>query len=253
MAFAREGAALLLVDVDGDSLRPAAQACGEAGAAQVLLDVTDVSSRHQVESSIRRAMGALGRVDVLVNNAATFEPPTPFEEIDDTTWDWILSVNVMGVINGCRAVIPIMKEQRWGRIINASSMYGIAPQVHRAPYCVSKAAVNTITRVLAAELGPYGITVNAYAPGTIRTRMAGDAVTGSRAEAKLRGIPVGRFGEPDDVASVILFLASEEAVYVTGTILSVDGGTLSVKNPERIWGRDGLPLRTDVRQDGHGG
>lgn len=235
LAFAQEGAMLALLDVEAEALQETARECEQAGSARVVTDVVDISVRDQIESIIKRAHNAFGRIDILVNNAAVAEPSMPFESIEDDVWTRALSVNVMGVVNGCRAVIPIMKQQRSGRIISAASMYGVVPQVRRAPYCVSKAAVITITRVLAAELGPYGITVNAYAPGTIRTRMAGDAVTGARASQKLKGIPLGRFGEPEDVADVLLFLASDEARYVTGVVLPVDGGTLSVKNPTRAW------------------
>jgi 3-oxoacyl-[acyl-carrier protein] reductase len=225
----------MLLDVEEGALQDAVTACLEAGSPRALAARADVSSRDQMEAAVLQARDELGGVDVLVNNAATFEPPAPFEEMTDETWQWIFSVNVMGVINGCRAVIPIMKSQRSGSIINAASMYGIVPQVHRAPYCVSKAAVITITRVLAAELGPFGVRVNAYAPGTIRTRMAGDAVTSERSAKKLAEIPIGRFGEPEEVANVILFLATDASRYVTGVVLAADGGTLAVKSPERAW------------------
>lgn len=235
LAFAQEGAALVLLDIEVDALHKVARECEETGSAGILVDMLDVSVRDQIEAAIQRAFDTFGRIDILVNNAAAVVPSMPFEETDDDMWRKILDINVMGVVNGCRAVIPIMKQQRAGRIISAASMYGMVPQVQRAPYCVSKAAVITITRVLAAELGPYGVTVNAYAPGTIRTRMAGESVFGARAPQKLKEIPLGRFGEPDDVASAVLFLASDEAKYVNGATLVVDGGTLAVKNPTRAW------------------
>jgi 3-oxoacyl-[acyl-carrier protein] reductase len=236
LAFARERAALVLVDREAQALEAATGACREAGASDVLMAAVDVTVRRHMEAVVERASGILGHVDILVNNAGVLEPSAPLEEIPDETWRWVWSVNVMGVINGCRAVIPIMKRQGAGRIINAASMYGVVPQAHHAPVCVSKAAVITITRALAAELGPYGVTVNAYAPGTIRTRMAGDALTGARAIERLRSVPLGRFGEPEDVVEVILFLASEGAAYVTGAVFAVDGGTLTVQDPTRVRG-----------------
>jgi len=235
LALGREGATLVLLDVEADPLRQTARECERIASAEVLPSVADVSVRRQIEAAIRHAFDRFGRIDILVNNAGVIVPSMPFEDTGDEAWGRVLSINVMGVVNGCRAVIPIMKRQRSGCIINAASMYGILPQVGRAPYCVSKAAIITITRVLAAELGPYGITVNAYAPGTIRTRMAGDAISGARAKQKLREIPLGRFGEPEDVAGVVLFLASDAARYVNGAILLVDGGVLSVQNPVRAW------------------
>jgi len=235
LAFARAGALLTLLDVEVEALQETVSACREAGAAGVLGETADVSRREQVEDAVRHTIDAYGGVDIMVNNAATFEPPAPFEELGDDIWQWIFSVNVMGVVNGCRAVIPIMKQRRAGRIINAASMYGLAPQVHRAPYSVSKAAVITITRVLAAELGPYGVTANAYAPGTVRTRMAGAALGDDRAVQRLKEVPLGRFGEPEEVAGVVLFLASDEARYISGATLCVDGGTLAVKSPQRAW------------------
>ncbi|MBN1317821.1 MAG: SDR family oxidoreductase [Anaerolineales bacterium] len=235
LAFAREESALLLLDIEKSALEAAAAACSEAGSSNLMTEVIDISIREEFETAINQAVNTLGRIDILVNNAAAYDPPNLFEEISDDTWQKIFSVNVMGTVNGCRAVIPIMKQQRSGRIINASSMYGVTPQTQRTTYSVSKSAVITITRVLAAELGPYGITVNAYAPGTIRTKMAGEAVTSDRARKKCMEIPLGRFGEPSDVADTILFLASDEAKYISGTVLSVDGGTQAVKNPERAW------------------
>jgi 3-oxoacyl-[acyl-carrier protein] reductase len=234
-AFARAGARLCLFDIESELLQEAAQECEQIGAAGVLTHEVDVTDLGAVTDTVRHTASTYGQIDILINNAGIMMPPGLVEDTDNDIWLKTFQVNVMGVINGCRAAIPTMKQQRSGRIINAASMYGITPQVLRGPYCVSKAAIITLTRVLAAELGPYGITVNAYAPGTAQTRMSSDAVTGERAVKKMQEIPLGRFGELDEVASTVLFLASSEAQYINGITLPIDGGRLAVQNPERIW------------------
>jgi NAD(P)-dependent dehydrogenase (short-subunit alcohol dehydrogenase family) len=234
MAFAAEGAKVAAIDVDEGALKQTAAECREMHQVELMCLSIDVTSQPQVEAGVRSIAEAYGGIDVWVNNAGVLPPAEPFESTSDATWQKIMAVNLMGVVNGCRAVIPIMKKQRWGRILNASSMYGVVPQYQSAAYCASKAAVIAITRVLASELGPFGVTVNAYAPGATRTRLAGASLEGSRGQAKLKEIPLRRFAEPEDIASVVVFLASDDAGYVSGTTLLIDGGRLAIQSPERI-------------------
>ena len=141
-----------------------------------------------------------GRLDVLINNAG-INAEGPLESFDPELWDRLFAVNVRGVLNTCQAVIPLMKRQRAGRIINAASFAAVIPSVDAAAYGASKAAVVQMTRVLASELGPWGVTVNAYAPGMIPTAMNGFAALGEEAAAaKLDQLSVRRWGVPEDVA-----------------------------------------------------
>lgn len=234
LAFAAEGASVAALDIDSVALRQVARECRQQHGVELTSLEADVSSPSDVEGAARYIAETNRRIDVWVNNAGILPDNQAFEEITDDTWQKVLAVNLMGVVNGCRAVIPIMRRQASGRILNASSMYGVVPQYQSAAYCATKAAVISITRVLAAELGPFGVTVNAYAPGATRTRLAEHSMVGSRGEAKLREIPLRRFAEPEDVASAVLFLASDGARYISGTTLLVDGGRLAIQSPERI-------------------
>jgi len=231
--FAKEGAKLLLLDIMEEPLESLRMECRDLGGDEPLSLRADVGEAAEFESAVQRTVDTFGRVDVLVNNAGVLPASQPFELTSDRVWEKALKVNLMGVVNGCRSVIPYMKEQRSGRIINASSMYGIVPQFRSAPYCAAKAAIISVTRVLASELGPFGITVNAYAPGATRTPLAAHSLEGSRGAAKLREIPMGRFAEPQDIARVVLFLASDDAGFINGVTLLVDGGTLAIQSPTR--------------------
>jgi NAD(P)-dependent dehydrogenase (short-subunit alcohol dehydrogenase family) len=233
LGFAREGAKLCLLDIERETLDQTKDDCKALHGTDMLARKTDVSSSQDVEAAVEHIMDTFGRIDVVVNNAGILPASQPFEETGDDVWEKVLSINLMGVVYCCRAVIPIMKKQRSGRIINASSMYGIVPQFRSAPYCATKSGIISITRVLASELGPYGITVNAYAPGATRTRLAAPSLAGPRGEAKLKEIPLGRFAEPEDVSKAVRFLASDEAGFINGATLLVDGGTLAIQSPTR--------------------
>lgn len=233
-AFARCKAHVVLVDIEAGALREAKEACAVSDSASASTFVADVADAQQILSLVQEVHAQRGGVDILVNNAGILPGSQDFEWTSQETWKRVLAINLMGVVNGCKAVIPIMKSQRGGRIINASSTYGVVPQYRSAPYCVSKAAIITITRILAAELGPFGVTVNAYAPGATHTRLAAHALVGKSGEEKLGEIPLGRFAEPEDIARVVLFLGSEEASYINGATLLVDGGALAIQSPSRI-------------------
>jgi 3-oxoacyl-[acyl-carrier protein] reductase len=237
LAFASEGASLSLIDIDQQGLYEVSETCNKQSSAWPILNVTDVSKDKDIALAVKKTIDTFGTVDILVNNAGTLPNGKPFEVVEPEEWRKIFDINFFGMVYGCRAVIPIMKQKRKGRIINASSIYGLVPQFLHAPYSSTKYAVISITRVLASELGPFGITVNAYAPGATRTKLAAASLTGERGIAKLNEIPLGRFAEPIDIANVVLFLASDEASFVNGHTLVVDGGTLSIQSPTRISGK----------------
>lgn len=228
--FAREGAHVVAMDLDADALAGMEQ---DSHAALALpCDITDPA---QVREAVAAIEERFGRLDVLINNAG-INAEGPLESFDPELWDRLFAVNVRGVLNTCQAVIPLMKRQRAGRIVNAASFAAVIPSVDAAAYGASKAAVVQMTRVLASELGPWGITVNAYAPGMIPTAMNGFAALGEEAAAaKLDQLSVRRWGVPEDVAKLCLFLASDLSDYVTGALLDVSGGKFATQDPGAAW------------------
>jgi 3-oxoacyl-[acyl-carrier protein] reductase len=234
--FVREGSVVVGVDVSTDSLGWLDEARGAAGleGAALACDVTDgARTRALVADVVER----FGRVDVLVNNAGVNVEGT-IEELTDEDWDRCFAVNVGGVFKMCRAVVPAMKAQRSGRIVNAASFAAIVPSVGAGAYAASKAAVVQLTRTLAGELGPWGVTANAYAPGMIPTAMNGFAdLPGPTQDRLLDTLTLRRWGDPQEVADAIVFLASDAARYVTGALLDVSGGKLATQLPQRAYER----------------
>lgn len=224
--FAREGASVVGLDLDPDALA----ALREEGLAETVL-TCDITDPDAVRAAVATVEELHGRLDVLVNNAG-INAEGPLETFDPALWDKVFAVNVRGVLNTCQAVIPLMKRQQSGRIINAASFAAIIPSVEAAAYGASKAAVVQMTRVLASELGPWGITVNAYAPGMIPTAMNGfSALDESAAASKLDQLSIRRWGLPEDVANLCLFLAGDLSGYITGALLDVSGGKFATQDP----------------------
>lgn len=224
--FLDEGAIVVGLDRDAAAL---AELHEESDAAMVL--TCDITDPQQVREAVARIEERYGRLDVLINNAG-INAEGPLETFDPALWDQVFAVNVRGVLNTCQAVIPVMKRQRAGRIINAASFAAIIPSVEAAAYGASKAAVVQMTRVLASELGPWGILVNAYAPGMIPTAMNGFAALDEEAAGtKLDQLSIRRWGDPADVANLCLFLASDLSGYITGALLDVSGGKFATQDP----------------------
>lgn len=188
----------------------------------------DVSSQQTANEIVKNVCSRWGKVDILVNNAGIFD----FCYIEDMTeeyLDHILGINFKSQFFMMKAVLPYMKERRYGRIVNASSISGHFADCGLVGYGASKAAVDMLTKIGAGELGPYGITVNAYAPGIIDTDMTHEMIT-QRGSEQVQDMCLQRFGTPDDAAALVKFLASEEAGYITGEIIGVDGGMFKVQN-----------------------
>jgi NAD(P)-dependent dehydrogenase (short-subunit alcohol dehydrogenase family) len=184
-----------------------------------------VGRTDEVAALIARAMEAYGRIDVVVNNAATNPHFGPLLSASEDQWDKILDTNAKGVFRVCRAVVPHMETQGGGKIINLTSIAGLRPSPGMGVYSISKAAIIMLTQVLAMELGHANIQVNAIAPGVIRTRFSQMLwQTPQIAEPILSQVPLSRFGEPEDVAGLALYLASSASDYVTGSVFVVDGG-----------------------------
>lgn len=186
----------------------------------------DVASREAVAAMVATARRELGPVDALVNNAGVYRRAT-LEDLGPDEWARTLAVNLTGAFHTLQAVVPSMKERRWGRIVNISSQIALRGTDHGADYAASKAGLLGLTKAAALELAPYGITVNAVAPGTIETDILA-AYTEEDRRRRSREIPLGRIGTPEDVAGGVSFLVSEDAAYVTGATLHVNGGYLIV-------------------------
>jgi len=195
---------------------------------QFLVDVTNADS---VQQAVDAVVARHGRIDILVNNAGIVMD-APVTKADVDTWAKVVDVNLTGVFRVCRAVAPVMQQQKYGRIINAASFAAIVPSFGSSAYAASKAGVVSFTRVLAGELGPWGITVNAYAPGMVPTEMNHFTERADAEQAALLDtLSLRRWETADDVADLVCFLASDRAGYITGTLIDVSGGKLATQRP----------------------
>jgi NAD(P)-dependent dehydrogenase (short-subunit alcohol dehydrogenase family) len=184
----------------------------------------DVSNREQVESAVKQALADAGKIDVLVNNAGVLKPAL-LQDLDDKTWDAHFDVNVKGVWMMCQAVVPHMRERKAGRVVNIASIAARKGAVMQGHYAATKAAVVTLTRVLAQEVGMDGVTVNAICPGIILTEMGRNNLGSDEAVKRWEdAAALKRLGQPDDVVGPSLFFASDLSSFVTGQALNVCGG-----------------------------
>ncbi len=223
-AFAREGARVAALDVDGAGLDATVATLTAAGAAVVGLK-TDVTSASDIRSAVEQVLGRWDRIDVLVNNAGGFAAMRALEDTSEAEWDAILRSNLTSAFLASKAVLPAMKRQRAGRIVNLASVVARGGAVRvPAHYAAAKAGVIALTRMLALEVAAVGITVNAVAPGTTATDRVLAARTPEETARVAAAIPLGRLGQPAEVADAILFLASDAARFVTGAVLDVNGG-----------------------------
>lgn len=221
--FARDGAQVVITDVDDLRGQKLAQ---ELGALYVHCDVGD---KAQVDALVAHTMAAHGRIDVLVNNAGIFKA-ADFLDITEADFDAVLRVNLKGAFLVGQAVAREMARVHRGSIVNMSSVNGVLTIPTIASYNVSKGGINQLTRVMALALADQGIRVNAVAPGTIATELAAKAVlTSEEAKARIMSrTPMKRLGEPSEIADVVAWLASDAASYVTGEIVTVDGGRMTL-------------------------
>ncbi len=221
--FAREGAIVIIWDMLDDG-EVTAQNLREKGhqATFMKISVTDASA---IEAAVREVIETYGQIDILVNNAGITRDKTLLK-MSFAEWQQVIDVNLTGVFNCTKAVVPHMVERKYGRIICTSSVVGIHGNFGQTNYAATKAGVVAMCRTWAKELGPKGITSNAVAPGFIRTDMT-DAMPEEVRQATIQTIPVKRMGEPEDIANAYLFLASDEASFVNGQVLGVNGGQAS--------------------------
>lgn len=222
LELARRGAAVVVnyhthAEAAEEVVRLIAEAGGTAQAMQA-----DVSDYAQAERLVKDTLAAFGQLDILVNNAGTTRDMV-IMMMPEEDWDLVIRTNLKSAYNCSKAAVKAMMRRRYGRIINISSVAGIAGNAGQTNYSASKAGLIGFTKALAREVAPRGITVNAVAPGYIPTDLT-DNIPEDLKQASLSLIPLGRWGTPEEVAYAVAFLASEEAAYITGHVLSVDGG-----------------------------
>ena len=239
--FASEGASVVLVDIDGALADQVAADLNEAGATAAAT-AADISNRHDVQRAVAFAVEQFGGLDILAANAGIADGE-PFLEIDDASWRRIIDVNLTGTFYCLQEAGRIMAAQGRGAIVATASTNAFWVESNMAHYNASKGGIVALVRAAALDLGPYGVRVNAVAPGMIRTRanyITEDPVAGPE---YLKGVPLGRFAEPAEMAAVVAFLASDDASYVNGELLVADGGTtIGVRLP-----LPGVPLPGSAR------
>lgn len=228
--LAERGINLVLVDLNADALRQTVDELG-LNEDQALIVAADVSKEEDVQNYVNKAVERFGTIDYFANNAGIEGPSGLVEEQSVKALDLVYNVNVRGVFLGLHYVIPVMKKQKSGAILNTSSLAGLMGAPGMSPYIMSKHAVIGLTRVTANELAPFGIRVNAVLPGTINTRMMRQIEENSGNVADFKAAneaatPMGRYGEPQEVAAVMNFLLSDEASFVTASLYTVDGGMI---------------------------
>lgn len=226
MRLARDGRAVGVLDVDSDAAVAVAREITDQGGTAVAVQA-DVANRSAVDCAVAEVRAALGPITILVNNAA-IENFCPFTDLDEQSWDRLMNVNLKGSYFLIQSVLPDMIEAGWGRIVNISALGAQIGAPNMALYTASKGGIISMTRSLAIELGPKGITVNSVSPGFIDTPMSRRAIDGDLFpvpyEQILASYPIPRLGQPEEIAAACAFFASEETGYITGQLLGVNGG-----------------------------
>ncbi len=221
LRFAKEGAKVAVVDFNEETGLRSVQEIGALQGSAIYVK-TDVAKRAQVDEMVKRVKQQFGRIDILLNNAGILRD-AQLLKMSEEQFDAVIAVNLKGTFNCTQAVAPIMVEQGAGRIINVSSVVGLYGNFGQTNYVATKAGVIGMTKVWARELGRKGICVNAVAPGFIGTEMV-QGMPQKIIDVMVQKVPLARIGQPEEVASVYVFLASDEASYVNGTVISVEGG-----------------------------
>lgn len=220
--LAQRGAEVMIGDLKEDAVKATAAEIASATNRRIIGSVVNVADSASVKEFIEGAIKEFGRVDILVNNAGITRDNL-IVRISDEDWDLVLDINLKGAFNCCRAVARQMMKQRYGRIVNITSVAGLAGNAGQANYASSKAGLVGLTKSLAKELGSRNITVNAIAPGFVTTALT-DVLPQEFKEMALKMTPLGRFGMPEDIARAVAFLVSDDAAFITGQVLSIDGG-----------------------------
>lgn len=222
LRLAAEGAAVALNFAGNVAAAEAVRKEIESAGGKAILVPADVADKTAATEMVEKTIEAFGAIDILVNNAGITRDGLLLR-MKEEDWDAVLNTNLKGVFHCSKAAAKFMMKKRYGRIVNMASVVGLVGNSCQANYAAAKAGVIGFTKALAKELAGRGITVNAIAPGFIRSDMT-DVLPDTVKETMLAGIPLGRAGEPEDVAKAALFLASDQAAYITGQVLTVDGG-----------------------------
>ena len=229
--FAQEGARLALVDLNAEGLEQAAAMLGDSEALQYPMDVSDEAA---VENCVNSVLARFGQIDVLFNNAGIIRPTEGIEQQDLSVWQQVMAVNLLGGMLFLKHVSPHLMERRQGAVVNTASVAGIRAGAGDNAYSASKAAVISMTQTAACDLGAYGVRVNAICPGLIETGMTKPVFDYARASGKADKLgsrcELRRYGKPDEIAAVVAFLASDDASFITGQALAVDGGNTASLN-----------------------
>ena len=218
--FCKHGASVVLWDVLEEG-KQTAQSISDIGG-NISFRKTDVTNREEVKKAAQEVVDQHGKIDILINNAGILRDRS-FLKMEDEEWDAVINVNLTGIYNATKAVLPFMREKGYGRIVSASSINGVLGAFGQTNYAASKAGIIGFTKALAKEVGKYGITANAVAPGFIETDMTASMPQGV-VQMAIQSIPVKRIGTPEDMAYAYMFLASKEAGFVNGHVLHANGG-----------------------------
>lgn len=227
MRYAAEGVRMALVDLDLDGASAAAAKVNAAGGRAIALKV-DVTKSASVEKMFAEAADFMGGVDILITCAGGFKSYADFENLLEEDWDSGIELNLKSVFLCCKAVIPYMKKDGWGRIVNLGSAAGRSTNGGQAPahYGTAKAGVSMLTQHVAKDTARYGITANTVTPSTTKTQRVLNLLTPEKTEDFVRVTPVGYLAEPEDIVGIIVFLSSDDARYITGATYDVNGGRL---------------------------
>ncbi len=224
--LAEAGADVVISSRHENELRPALEEILQGTGRKGRYLVADMSQREEVRRLAKTALDQMGRIDILINNAGT-NVPQAIDAITDDTWDRVMEINLHSVMVLTRALVPQMKERRWGRIIHISSIMGFHSKEKRNVYSATKSALIGFARASALDLGAYGITVNCIAPGPFLTDLPNSVLSEAEKKAFAERTAIGRWGDPKELVGPALLLASDAGSYITGTTIIVDGGFLA--------------------------
>ncbi|MCB1230380.1 MAG: SDR family oxidoreductase [Verrucomicrobiae bacterium] len=220
------GADIMICSRKEDELAAAKAEIEEGLDVRVEYRVTDMTDRAEVDALAAEALEKFGKVDILINNAGS-NKPQPIDEIDDEVWDQIIELNLTSIMRLTRALVPQMKERKWGRIIHISSVLGVGSKPARNAYSATKASLMGLAKASALDLGPYGITVNCIGPGPFLTDLPMSLLSEAEKQEFANMTALNRWGDPRELAGPAILLSSEAGSYITGEMLLVDGGAFA--------------------------